>query len=40
MQRSRAVTELSGRFPPDADLETAWDLGLGALAVNRAADRR
>jgi AcrR family transcriptional regulator len=29
-----AILELNRRFPPDADLETAWDRGIRAFAAN------
>jgi AcrR family transcriptional regulator len=30
------ILELNGRFPPDADLDAAWEQGLAALSVGRS----
>lgn len=29
------ILELNGRFPPDADLDAAWEAGMNALSVDR-----
>jgi AcrR family transcriptional regulator len=31
------ILEIDGRFPPDADLDAAWDAGIAALSAERTA---